>query len=161
MFTGMNDRLDKFLLAEQLTPAKFADIIGVQRSSISHIISGRNKPSFDFIAKVLQRFPRVNPDWLILGKGEMYKQMVQASLFDVPVVKEVIREQESEQEIVKQESFTDNTASEDAISKEPPTQNTALESSYPIDIKAFDKEVERIVVFYKDRTFRSYTPSSE
>lgn len=157
----MNDRLDKFLLAEQLTPAKFADIIGVQRSSISHIISGRNKPSFDFIAKVLQRFPRVNPDWLILGKGEMYKQMVQSSLFDVPVVKEVIREQESGQEIVKQESITDNTASEEVISKEPPTQNTVLESSYLIDIKAFEKEVERIVVFYKDRTFRSYTPSSE
>ncbi|TCN64508.1 helix-turn-helix domain-containing protein [Acetobacteroides hydrogenigenes] len=157
----MNDRLDKLLLAEQLTPAKFADIIGVQRSSISHIVSGRNKPSFDFIAKVLQRFPRVNPDWLILGKGEMYKQMVQASLFDVPVVKQLVPEQESNQEIVKQESVADISAAEEVVSKESPTQNTEVESSYPIDIKAFDKEVERIVVFYKDRTFRSYTPSKE
>jgi len=157
----MNDRLDKLLLAEQLTPAKFADIIGVQRSSISHIVSGRNKPSFDFIAKVLQRFPRVNPDWLILGKGEMYKQMVQASLFDVPVVKQLVPEQESNQEIVKQESITDVSGTEEAVSKESPALNTDVESSYPIDIKAFDKEVERIVVFYKDRTFRSYTPSKE
>ena len=157
----MNDRLDKLLLAEQLTPAKFADIIGVQRSSISHIISGRNKPSFDFIAKVLQRFPRVNPDWLILGKGEMYKQMVQASLFDVPVVKQLVPEQESNQEIVKQESITDVSGTEEAVSKESPSLNTEVESSYPIDIKAFDREVERIVVFYKDRTFRSYTPSKE
>lgn len=158
----MNDRLDKLLLAEQLTPAKFADIIGVQRSSISHIISGRNKPSFDFIAKVLQRFPRVSPDWLILGRGDMYKQMVQASLFDTPVVKDVIVEQKSEpQEVVEPDSAAYDAAASESISKEPPTQKTEMESSYPIDIKAFDKEVERIVVFYKDRTFRSYTPSKE
>lgn len=158
----MNDRLDKFLLAEQLTPAKFADIIGVQRSSISHIISGRNKPSFDFIAKVLQRFPRVNPDWLILGKGEMYKQMVQASLFDVPVVKEAIVEQKPDQEIETQDDAADiNSANNDAVNTPSITENTSVDRSYPIDIKAFDKEVERIVVFYKDRTFRSYTPSNE
>jgi len=158
----MNDRLDKLLLAEQLTPAKFADIIGVQRSSISHIISGRNKPSFDFIAKVLQRFPRVSPDWLILGRGDMYKQMVQASLFDMPVVKDVVAEQKLEQqEVVEPDSAAYDATTPEAISKEPTTPNTEVESSYPIDIKAFDKEVERIVVFYKDRTFRSYTPSKE
>ncbi|WP_320053101.1 helix-turn-helix transcriptional regulator [uncultured Acetobacteroides sp.] len=158
----MNDRLDKFLLAEQLTPAKFADIIGVQRSSISHIISGRNKPSFDFIAKVLQRFPRVNPDWLILGKGEMYKQMVQASLFDTPVVKEVIVEPKAApQDSTEGESIEPVTTIAEDASMEASINSTDANPSYPIDIKAFDKEVERIVVFYKDRTFRSYTPSTE
>jgi transcriptional regulator with XRE-family HTH domain len=158
----MNDRLDKFLLAEQLTPAKFADIIGVQRSSISHIISGRNKPSFDFIAKVLQRFPRVNADWLILGKGEMYKQMVQASLFDTPVVKEVVVEPKAEPQGSTEDEGTDSAppiAEDTAIGTL--ANSTDANHSYPIDPKVFGKEVERIVVFYKDRTFRSYTPSNE
>lgn len=56
---------------EQLTASKFADAIGVQRSSISHILSGRNKPSLELINKILEHFEQVNADWLLLGKGSM------------------------------------------------------------------------------------------
>lgn len=52
-----------------LNPSKFADEIGVQRSAISHILSGRNRPSLDLIQKILTRWPEVNPGWLITGKG--------------------------------------------------------------------------------------------
>lgn len=52
-----------------LTSSKFADEIGVQRSGISHILSGRNNPSLDLIQKILNRWPEINPDWLITGKG--------------------------------------------------------------------------------------------
>ena len=87
----MEDRLLKLLDTEQLTSAKFADAIGVQRSSVSHILSGRNKPSFDFLQKTLKAFPMVNADWLILGEGNMYEgdvNPVSGSLFDqVPVGK--------------------------------------------------------------------------
>lgn len=69
----MKDRILKILNNENLSATKFADIIGVQRSSISHIISGRNKPSFDFISKTLEKFPEINAEWLINGKGDMYK----------------------------------------------------------------------------------------
>ena len=71
----MKERLVQLLDLEQLSPSKFADIIGVQRSSVSHVISGRNNPSFDFIQKTLNAFPGLNADWLILGKGTMYEQM--------------------------------------------------------------------------------------
>ncbi|MCU0417594.1 MAG: helix-turn-helix domain-containing protein [Cytophagaceae bacterium] len=60
------------------TAGAFADKIDVQRSSISHLMSGRNKPSLDFIQKVLTHFPDINPLWLIMGKGPM-KQL---NLFD-------------------------------------------------------------------------------
>ena len=50
-----------------MTASSFADEIGVQRSSMSHILSGRNKPSLEFIQKVLIRFPKVSADWLIAG----------------------------------------------------------------------------------------------
>lgn len=69
----MKERLEKFIKSEGLTPSRFAEIMAVQPSSISHIIGGRNKPSYDFIEKILLRFPKLNPDWLLLGKGTMYR----------------------------------------------------------------------------------------
>ena len=73
----MNTRLQQFLDLENLSPARLADIIGVQRSGLSHILSGRNKPSFDFIRRILVKFPRINADWLITGKGKPYKDFEQ------------------------------------------------------------------------------------
>ncbi len=63
------NRLKKILNYHQLTASLFADKIGVQRSSISHILSGRNKPSLDFVMKVLSYFPEVDLYWLLNGKG--------------------------------------------------------------------------------------------
>lgn len=71
----MNSRLLKFLNAENITQAQFADSIGVARASISHIISGRNKPGYDFISAMMEKYPQLNPEWLILGKGKMYKEI--------------------------------------------------------------------------------------
>lgn len=69
----MKERIQKILHEKQLTSARFADLIEVQRSSISHILSGRNKPSMDFLEKILITFPEINGDWLITGRGAMYK----------------------------------------------------------------------------------------
>ena len=68
----MNTRLQQFLAAENISQSQFADNIGVARASVSHIISGRNKPGFDFIESMSKRYPSLNLDWLILGKGRMY-----------------------------------------------------------------------------------------
>lgn len=158
----MNDRLDKLLLAEQLTPAKFADIIGVQRSSISHIISGRNKPSFDFIAKVMQKFPRLNSEWLILGKGDMYKRMVQTSLFDEPAIVEPQPTAYSSDLQVDSTSYDKDDDLQEEIAEEP--QKVEKKDSIGINEavgQLFEKDIERIIVFYKDRTFRSYTASAD
>ncbi len=54
----------------QLSAASFADKIEVQRSSISHLLSGRNKPSLDFVLKVLDNFKEVELYWLLNGKGK-------------------------------------------------------------------------------------------
>ena len=64
------NRLKKILEIHQLTASLFADKIGVQRSSISHILSGRNKPSLDFILKVTKAFSDVDIYWLLNGKGQ-------------------------------------------------------------------------------------------
>lgn len=69
----MNTRLQQFLSAENLSQAHFADIIGVARASVSHILAGRNKPGFDFIYSMAANFPNLNVEWLVTGRGKMYK----------------------------------------------------------------------------------------
>jgi len=69
----MKDRIILLIKAKNLTAAQFADEIGVQKSSISHIISGRNNASLDLIQKVLLCYPEVSMDWLMFGKGPIFK----------------------------------------------------------------------------------------
>lgn len=76
----MEERLKLFLAMEGLSPAQLADRLGVQRSGISHLLQGRNKPSFEFINKMLAEFPKINPDWLIMGTGKAYRDGVAAPI---------------------------------------------------------------------------------
>ena len=73
----MNTRLQQFITAENLSQSQFADTIGVARASVSHILAGRNKPGFDFIESMSRHYPSLNLEWLITGKGKMYKGAVQ------------------------------------------------------------------------------------
>ncbi len=72
----MNRRLLQFLQAENITQAQFADTLSVARGSVSHILAGRNKPGYDFMESLLLHYPRLNLDWLMTGKGRMYKDEV-------------------------------------------------------------------------------------
>lgn len=67
----MNSRISLVLKAKNITPAQLADELGVQRSGISHILNGRNKPSLDFIQKLLKRYPDISMSWLMFGDGPM------------------------------------------------------------------------------------------
>lgn len=72
----MNRRLLQFLQAENITQAQFADTLSVARGSVSHILAGRNKPGYDFMESLLLHYPRLNLDWLMTGKGRMYRDEV-------------------------------------------------------------------------------------
>jgi transcriptional regulator with XRE-family HTH domain len=63
------ERLEKVIQFHGLTASQFADRIGVQRSGISHLLTGRNKPSLEFVMKVVTEFPEVNLYWLLYGQG--------------------------------------------------------------------------------------------
>ena len=74
LFGTMNKRLLQFLQAENISQAQLADTLSVARGSVSHILSGRNRPGFDFIESLLLHYPSLNLDWLITGKGRMYRE---------------------------------------------------------------------------------------
>ncbi len=69
----MNRRLLQFLQARNISQTQLADTLSVARGSVSHILSGRNKPGYDFLESLLLHYPELNLDWLLTGKGEMYK----------------------------------------------------------------------------------------
>ena len=75
----MNRRLLLFLQAENITQSQFADTLSVARGSVSHILSGRNKPGYDFLESLALHYPNLNLEWLLTGKGPMNKE---AGLFD-------------------------------------------------------------------------------
>ena len=80
-------RIKKVMDFHQLTASLFADKIGVQRSSISHILSGRNKPSIDFLTKLLKVYPNFNINWLISGQGYMSMQKSKEDIISKSVKK--------------------------------------------------------------------------
>ena len=77
----MKERILEFLKRENKTSAQFAEEIHVQPSGISHILSGRNKPSLDFVIKMLEKYTFLSTEWLMFGRGSMYKEPKMADLF--------------------------------------------------------------------------------
>lgn len=74
---NINDKIKQILIDKNLSPSYFADEIGVQRSSISHILSGRNRPSFDIIQKIIRRFPELGYEWIMEEDQQPQNQPVQ------------------------------------------------------------------------------------
>ncbi len=63
----IQDRIKLIIKANKEAPSSFADNIGIKRSNLSHVLSGRNKPSLDFLSKIITSYPNVNASWLITG----------------------------------------------------------------------------------------------
>jgi transcriptional regulator with XRE-family HTH domain len=139
----IKDRIKQIIDTENLSYSKFADIIGVQRSGISHIISGRNNPSLDVIQKILESFNFINTDWLLFGKGEMIKEIIQGKLFNE---NEILYDKTK----ITDENINLNSAQISDI-KIP-----ELQISESNEVKSTIREIERIVIFYKNKSFGEY-----
>lgn len=112
----IQDRVKLIMKANSLTASQFADQIGIKRSNLSHVLSGRNKPSLDFLSKIISHFPNVNASWLITGEtrnGEF----------------------QEEKRIEMQEERNTQSVSQG--------------------------EIEKIVHYYKDGTFKEYSPLNQ
>ena len=135
----MRDRILKIMEREGLTPSKFAESIGIQRSAMSHIISGRNNPSLDVLLKILERFTYVDSDWLLFGKGEMIREHV-LMLENRPNV-QVVAENRKEIGVEIPVNIQKQPVVEQVICQEKPSKN-----------------VSKIMIFYSDNTFDTFVP---
>ena len=121
-------RVNKIMDYYQLSSSAFADKIKVPRSSISHLLSGRNKPSLDFVMKVVKEFETVELYWLLNGKGGFPNSTTPPLVSDLSIKNTVQKKQAG--------------------------------SDLPITFSSNDKNIERIVIFYSDGTFREYLNNS-
>lgn len=138
-------RLEIILEYYSINASAFADKIGVQRSSLSHLLSGRNKPSLDFVLKILEVYPEIDLYWILNGKGSFPKND------NNPITSETILEKPS----LSASEAINRVPKEDYISK-----NVA--ENKPETIKElFDNNIEKIVFFYKDGTFKTFNPNNK
>lgn len=124
---AFSKRLKLILDYYDISATLLAEKIEVQRSSISHILSGRNKPSLDFVLKILKSFPEVELYWLLNGVGEFPTNSEKA--ISTPALPSSNKPEASIKEVQK-----------------------------PNSINEKNSDIERIVVFYKDGTFKNYIP---
>lgn len=144
----MKDRISHIIRSKNLTASEFADKLGVQRSGISHLISGRNKPSIDFIMKVKETFPEYSLDWLIMGKGSI-------------TVSEPYKTVSSD---------TNNSAHVDTmpdlfstqIDEETSSESSLPDPTQPEEVKHYDKSssLSYIIMVYSDDTYKIIHPRS-
>lgn len=143
----MRERIKMVMDREGLTPAKFAEEIGIQRSAMSHIMNGRNNPSLDVLVKILERFTYVDSDWLLFGKGNMIRNLIQnePDLFTNtpinPPEVQVVPENRKEIRVGTPVNGVKQPVIERIIQEEKLSRN-----------------VSKIMIFYSDNTFDTFVP---
>jgi len=141
----MIDRIRQLMDFKNLSASQFADEVEIPRAVVSHILSGRNKPSLDVMLKIIQTHPDINMNWLFLGEGAMLKALAtQAKLPDAP------------QKPAPVPADTKSDVPEDAARAE---KNQDKRIGQPPALPALEpqKVVEQIIIFYTDKTFSIYT----
>jgi len=132
------NRLIKFINYLGISNSALADEIDVQRSGISHILSGRNKPSLEFLHKLFSKYPELNSEWLIMNRGKM--------LLDIGIQNSGLSDENSDiidpNKHIRQES----------IVFPGPTS-----SDGPLMTKKQSKAVKKLIILYDDDTFHEYS----
>lgn len=147
----MNIRLKQFLAAENITQSQFADKIEVVRASVSHVLSGRNNPSYEFIRSIMSKYPALNIEWLMFGKGKMYKdsqkQAVESDHNDEGLLfaDEPIREHD-EISIVEKTPESDVRNAEPAIEMKTSNQTSQI----PLN----QRKVKKVIILYDDGSYQ-------
>ncbi len=147
----MKDRIQRFLQSENKSYAQFAEEIGVQASGISHILSGRNNPSLDFVLKMLSKYPALSSEWLLFGRGSMYKTISQPTLFD--------NDESLQSNIVGNINTGAEISGSDEVVDRPKEMPEEVTSEKKLLNEKRGVVIEKVLFIYSDKTFTEYTPS--
>lgn len=142
----LTDRIKGIMDNSNLSPAAFADKLEIQRSAISHVLNGRNKPSLDFVLKLLKAFPDIEASWLLTGEETKPKNKNTSSKIEIS--------SNSKPDPKPADKSKADLANNSDIAINP------KRVELPESAKAKEnKNVSRIVIFYTDNTFESYFPT--
>lgn len=140
------ERIIEIIEKSGLTPSEFADKIGVQRSAISHITSGRNNPSLDFLIKIKNEFPEIDTDWLIFGIKKVEQETEENS--EIEIQKESFHEKPA---VPQPTLFDDSKYEKPEISKNEDSPIYKGQKSNPDH-----SEIKRVIIFYQDGSFEDF-----
>jgi transcriptional regulator with XRE-family HTH domain len=149
-------RLEIILDYYSLNASAFADKIGVQRSSLSHLLSGRNKPSLDFILKILDVFPDVDLYWILNGKGSFPKNDEIMAVQESKQQKEIRPNTPSP---ISETLLSENLFSQENLTKRENKENPKKGEIQNVVTDSLSDEVVKIVFFYKNGTFKEFKPN--
>ena len=154
----MKERIERILKEKSLSSNKLAEMLEVQPSGISHILSGRNKPSMDFITKLLTVFPDISPDWFILGKGDMYRTATNPTqpAVSVTAAPPVSISDASQPSAIRP---TPQIAEQDLFSAAPATQSRQSSDRNFSDStsgQSAKKAIRKVMIFFSDHTVESF-----
>lgn len=155
----IQERITELMAYLKLTAGALAEKIGVQPSSVSHILSGRNKPSLDFVNKLLVCFPQVNYDWLVNGKGSMLKNVAEtgeaADLFSF--AKQGGTEAAETQSESVEESPRRSVARKAKTISKPNREKEPEESGGEYKARS-ERKISKVILFYDDGSFEEFSP---
>ena len=149
----MREKLLKLMKSEKLSSSRLAEILEIQPSSISHILSGRNKPSYDFLVKILRRFPTLNPDWLLLDAEQMYRSNEELNRRINDTNTQSSQTTGSAEKMIVNSNSALNPKNESSQnSTNRPVENIAAVTNIATD----GRTIERVIVLYTDKSFEAY-----
>jgi len=145
----MKEKIQLLMTRERLKSVQLAKILGIQSAGISHILSGRNKPSCDLLQKILRSFPQINPDWLLLDSKQMYRT-------------DSLETQAAELSAESAEPHDLFTGTVSPPAAAPASAEDDAPDVWPKAAGGISRraEIKRIVVFYDDDTFESFDPKN-
>ncbi len=142
----MKEKLEYLLRTGGYTATSLARLLEIQPSGLSHILSGRNKPSFDLVVKILRAFPDVNPDWLLLDSEEVYRTTA------APSFAQKKNGEDDEKLSSLPFALPSNIATSESLSEQKNGEATIFSH-----VEVSGKRVEKVIVLYSDKTFDSYS----
>ncbi len=148
----MKDRIKQIMENENLSPAKFADRLEINRAVISHILNGRNNPSLDVVTKILSEMDYINPEWLLNGKGSMYKEGIDVD--SLPKERDLFNQDKIN---MSGESKNMENSKEIEVKQHPKTEQDSGSKSIGI-INNPVKKINQIIIYYDDSTFETFIP---
>lgn len=167
------DRIEKIMQLENISSGQFALEIGIQNSTLSHILNNRNNPSLDVLKKILNRFPKISSDWLILGQGPMFRQESHSQSLSLFGNEDENTYESGTLGLFDEQNFESSTTSkENEMLKKPSSSNTLLNlneklpendqsaltppSSVKVVEVKIEKTVQKIILYYTDNTFQEF-----
>lgn len=148
----MKDRIRVIMEKENLTPARFADKLQINRAVISHILNGRNNPSLDVVTKILDEMHYINPEWLLKGTGSMFKEGFERG--DQLIEPDLFRETT----INQREEPLDVEKRQETLFKPTASSVQSAEYKHIEPPKTENRKISQIIIYYNDNTFEIFNP---